>query len=201
MWCEWQLDSADSKVFDFQAVLCVDSKLKPWFVFESIVAASDFEDRQNEQHGNDPNASQDGEIGEDGLPKPAVPEKKKKRARKQLSTVTKNIETLNAKLDTIPLPDPLFSKLNSIMGDVSSANRLLLNVLQTNESDLKLTLNATFWDGADSEPNEYCESNEYGCTDEQYVDLPLGVNIQPTHKLRQQLSGYLITNTPIDDDE
>lgn len=162
-------------------------------------AATDLEDRGNDNHENDPNATQDVDVGADGPQKAA--EKKKKRVRKQLSTVTKNKETLNAKLETIPLPDPLFSKLNSIMGDVSSANRLLLNVLQTKESNLKLTMDDRFWDGTKCEPNEYTEPNEYDWPSEQYIGLPISLNVHQKHHLRQQLSGYLITNTPIDDDE
>lgn len=163
-------------------------------------SASDLEDHGDEQRDqNDQNANQNGELDADGQPKQI--EKKKKRTRKQLSTVTKNKDTLNAKLDTIPLPDPLFSKLNSIMGDVSSANRLLLNVLQTKQSDLKLTMDECFWDNTQKEPNEYNDTNEYEWTNEQYIELPMIFNVQQKHRLRQQLSGYSITNTPIDDDE
>lgn len=116
--------------------------------------------------------------------------------RKQLSTVTKNKESLNAKLDTIPLPDPLFSKLNSIMGDVSSSNRLLLNILQTDTSSLKLTLDDKFWDGSKREEPEVKEE----FNEDDISELPC-LDINSRQKLRQQLSGYMVTNTPIDDDD
>lgn len=136
----------------------------------------------------------------EGAPKEKGPAKKK-RVRKLVSTITKNKETLNAKLDTIPQPDPLFSKLNSIMGDVSSSNRLLLNILHTEMSNLKLTLSDPFWDDTDCEPNEYSEKNEYECDEKDLVRLTNKFNMSFRQRLRQQLSGYLITNTPIDDDE
>lgn len=54
---------------------------------------------------------------------------KKKRVRKAVSTITKNKDSLNARPNTISMPDPIFSKLNSIMGDMSSPKRLLLKLL------------------------------------------------------------------------
>lgn len=149
---------------------------------------------------NDPdNALNGDEENADGQPKPAAA--KKKRVRKQLSTITKNKDTLNAALDTIPLPDPLFSKLNTIMGDVSSSNRLLINILQTRTSDMRLIQDHDFWDETDCAPNEYSETNEYDWTDAEFTTLPVPLDIKDNNNLRQQLAGYLITNTPIDDDE
>lgn len=148
-------------------------------------------DPDNAQNGDDENA--------DGQPKPAAA--KKKRVRKQISTITKNKDTLNARLDTIPLPDSLFSKLNTIMGDVSSSNRLLFNILQTRASDMRLIQNNQFWDSTDCAPNIYSETNEYDWTDDEYKTLPVALDIKDNNNLRQQLAGYLITNTPIDDDE
>lgn len=154
-------------------------------------------DDNDDDHQNADNETDTTEQNENPAPKPA----KKKRVRKTLSTVTKNKDTINAKLDTIPLPDPLFSKLNSIMGDVSSSNRLLLNILETNDSDLKLTLDDKFWDDADGEAVEYRDDNIYECDEESTFEMPVPLNVTSQHRIRQQLSGYMVVNTPIDDDE
>lgn len=149
---------------------------------------------------NDPDNAQNGDdYNADGQPKPAAA--KKKRVRKQLCTITKNKDTLNARLETIPLPDPLFSKLNTIMGDVSSSNRLLMNILQTRTSDMRLIQDHKFWDSAECAPNVYTESNEYDWADDEFTTLPVPLDVRDNNNLRQQLAGYLITNTPIDDDE
>lgn len=189
---------ATSKIYGLRVDLVHSDVLRMTTGFGKFKVGDDDND-QNDNQTNETMA-QDPEIGDDGQPKPA-PEKKKKRTRKQLSTVTKNKETLNARLETIPLPDPLFSKLNAIMGDVSSSNRLLLNVLQTKESDLKLVLNDKFWDARDCPVNEYSETNEYDWIDDEFVGLKSKLKVLPKHRLRQQMSGYLITNTPMDDDE
>lgn len=169
------------------------------FIF-LLIAVNETHVDDDDNRENDPENAQNGDDGNaDGQPKPAVV--KKKRVRKQLSTVTKNKDTLNARLDTIPLPDPLFSKLNTIMGDVSSSNRLLMNILQTRTSDMRLIQNYQFWDDAVCEPNVYSETNEYDWGDAEFITLPIALDINDSNNLRQQLAGYLITNTPIDDDE
>lgn len=175
--------------------------------FKQIIKHSNVIFQVNETHQddgdnqeNDPDNAQNGDDeNADGQPKPAAV--KKKRVRKQLSTITKNKDTLNARLDTIPLPDPLFSKLNTIMGDVSSSNRLLMNILQTRTSDMRLIQNNNFWDSTECAPNVYSETNEYDWTDAECTTLPVALDIGDNNYLRQQLAGYLITNTPIDDDE
>lgn len=130
---------------------------------------------------NDPDNAHNGDdLNADGQPKPAAA--KKKRVRKLLSTITKNKDTLNARLETIPLPDPLFSKLNTIMGDVSSSNRLLMNILQTKTSDMRLIQNYQFWDEAECEPNVYSETNEYDWDDAEITTLPLALNIHDNNR-------------------
>lgn len=157
------------------------------------------DDDENQENEGDNMDNADDENG-DGQPKPAAA--KKKRIRKMASTITKNLDTLNARLDTIPLPDPLFSKLNTIMGDVSSSNRLLMNILPSQTSDMSLILDQKFFrDTDDIEPNEYTETNEYDWSDDKFVKVHVPVHVRDKNLLRESLSGYLITNTPIDDDE
>lgn len=71
--------------------------------------------------------------------------KAKKRQRKAGSTITKNKETLNARLDTAPLQDPVFGKLNSTVGSINASNRLMNNILPTKDSELRLRTNYRFW--------------------------------------------------------
>lgn len=159
-------------------------------------------DQQNNNEDDAPDADNDRNTTiENADNETTAPKTRKKRVRKNVSTITKNKETLNAKLDSIPLPDPLFSKLNSIMGDVTSSNRLLLSILRTSNSSMKLTLDNHFWDSTECEPIEYKEDNTYESTDADLLEQSIQLNIPPKYKIRQQLSGYLITNTPIDDDE
>lgn len=134
----------------------------------------------------------------DGLPKAPV---KKKRTRKQVSTVTTNKSTLNSRLDLIQMPDSLYFQLNSIMGETSSSNKLLLNLLQTKFSDLKLTMDDQFWDNRIYEPITFDANNNYDTNDTEYTELPIKLKTDVRHTLRQQMKGYTISNTPMDDDE
>lgn len=127
---------------------------------------------------------------------------RRKRIRKQ--TVAKYRHTLNAKLETIVPPDPLFSKLHCIPGDMNDPRRLLSNILCTESSKMKLTLDDPFWDkGDDVECTniKYSENNEYDYDANDIICLRLPINIEGGQKLRQQLSGYLIANTPTDDSD
>lgn len=135
---------------------------------------------------------------ESGQPKPP---QKKKRTRKQVNTVTTNKGTLNARLDIIQMPDCLNFQLNSIMGETSSSNKLLLNLLQTKLSDLKLTMTDKFWDGKICEPIALKPDDDYQTNDEDYVPLPIQLKTDPRFTLRQQMKGYTISNTPMDDEE
>lgn len=159
-------------------------------------------DDRNDHEDDDTTVAHDESVGanvdENGQP---APKPKKKRARRAVCTITKNKESLNAALETIPLPDPLFSKLNSIMGDVSSSNRLLLNILPTETSSLKLTLEQKHWDPADHPEVHFKDELEYEIPEEDLMDKPADWSITVRHQLRQHVRGYTVTNTPIDDDE
>lgn len=128
---------------------------------------------------------------------------KKKRTRKQVCTVTTNITTLNSKLELIQMPDSLYFKLNSIMGETSSSNKLLLNLLQTKCSDLKLTMDDQFWDNRIHEPIKFVDDddNNFDTNDTEYTELPIKLETDIRHTLRQQMKGYSISNTPMDDDD
>lgn len=137
-------------------------------------------------------------VGEEGgQPKAAV---KKKRTRKQVSTVTSNKSTLNSRLELAQMPDSLQFKLNSIMGETSSSNKLLLDLLQTKFSDLKLTMDDKFWDNKTYEPINFDEKDNYDDSDINYIELPVKLKIDNRNTLRQEMKGYVITNTPWQDD-
>lgn len=134
---------------------------------------------------------------EGGQPKAPV---KKKRTRKQVSTVTANKSTLNSRLELVQMPDSLQFKLNSIMGETSSSNKLLLDLLQTKFSDLKLTMDDKFWDNKTYEPISFDDNDNYDDSDINYTELPVKLKIDNRHTLRQEMKGYVISNTPWQDD-
>ncbi|XP_017019320.1 condensin complex subunit 2 [Drosophila kikkawai] len=87
-----------------------------------------------------------GRVQKEAAPKP-------KKQKKNVSTVTKNKDTLNARLDSAPLQDPVFGKLNSTVGSINASNRLMHNILPSLDSELRLRTTYMFWDG-DEEPTE-----------------------------------------------
>ncbi|XP_031637277.1 condensin complex subunit 2 isoform X2 [Contarinia nasturtii] len=154
---------------------------------------------------NLPSANDDDDVDQndataENIDQPKIPVKKK-RTRKQVSTVTTNKGTLNARLEMIQMPDSLGFQLNSIMGETSSSNKLLLNLLQTKFSDLKLTMDDQFWDSKLYEQITFNENDNYDINDNEYIELPIKLKTDRRHTLRQQMKGYVISNTPMDDDD
>lgn len=101
-------------------------------------------------------------------------------------------------MDTVPFTDPIFAKLNSVVGDINSSNRLLQNVLTTIESELRLRMDNQYWDGEPSTNIEYSEEYEYNEAD--HCMLMCSLRTCADDLLRPQLSGYKILNTPAEDD-
>lgn len=137
----------------------------------------------------------------DGEPSRSKTPVKRKRARKQMCTITKNKDTLNGRPELMQTPDALFYKLNSIMGETSSSNKLILNILETRSSELSVTMSQRFWDNRISEPIQFVDDDNYDTDNITYSELPMKPHIQPRCTLRQQMVGYAISNTPIDDNE
>lgn len=150
---------------------------------------NDTYDRHNEtntdENGKQPNASA----------------AKKKHTRKAVSTVTTNKNTLCSRLVVDKMPDCLLFQLNSIMGETSSSNKLLSNLLQTKVSDLKMTLDDKFWDSKSHEPIEFSDHYEVHESDYIHINAEIKWNAFSQLTLRQQLKGYIISNTPMDNDE
>ena len=126
---------------------------------------------------------------------PKVPKKKR---RKNVSTITKNKESINGKLDTYPIVDATFAKLNSVVGDINSSNRLLLFTIPTDVSELQMRNDAQFWNGAESQDNELADEYDYQQT--KLIRLPFNLGTSNIDKIRPELSGYKILDTPADDD-
>ncbi|XP_037959268.1 condensin complex subunit 2-like [Teleopsis dalmanni] len=90
----------------------------------------------------------------------ANPPKPKKRARRQISTITKNKDTLNGLLETVPMDDVIFGKLNRVGGSINSSKRLMNNVLPTNDYDLKLCTKFSYWTGIENDNTDYTSEIE-----------------------------------------
>lgn len=124
---------------------------------------------------------------------------KKKRAKKHVSTITKNKETINAALDTNPFTDPFFAKLNSVVGDVNSSSRLMQNIVPTKDAELLLRMDYNFWDDSEAPDIDLEEEETYDNCELTSVTM-YSVNKQ-SHKLHTMLAGYVITDAPAEDDD
>lgn len=126
------------------------------------------------------------------------PVRKKKRPNRVVSTVTKNKDSINAKLETTAETDAIFAKLNSTVENNNSAKKLLQYVLSSQASELRLRMNYKLWQSNDAPVNDLNDPDTF---DEPVVDLPeINWNPTSTDVLRPQLSGYVISNTPAEDD-
>lgn len=148
----------------------------------------------NDDEGVDKENDETGLNGDSQQPKT-----KRKRPARQVATVTKNKETLNAKLDTNPFTDPFFAQLNSIVGDVNASNRLMQNIIPSKDGELRLRMDNPCWD-----PTPHPELNFDD--DEKYVDIELqtvsmNTDLSEHLALHQRLKGYRITDTPAEDDD
>lgn len=122
-----------------------------------------------------------------------------------VSTVTKNPETLNERLDTIPLTDPFFAKLNSIIGDTTSSKRLMQNIIPTEGSKLKLRQNIPIWDNDDQNGFDLNEKVDYRQPDPTFRIL----NFKPPYNLenlsrfnvRLGLKDYRLSAEPMEQDD
>uniref|UniRef100_A0A1Q3EZS2 Condensin complex subunit 2 n=1 Tax=Culex tarsalis TaxID=7177 RepID=A0A1Q3EZS2_CULTA len=158
------------------------------------------EDDEDEEGGGGGGANKENDTMVGGGEGAATQEKvKKKRARKHVSTITKNKETINAALDTNPFTDPFFAKLNSVVGDVNSSSRLMQNIVPTRDAELLLRMDYNFWDDSEAPELELEVEETYdGC--ELTTATMFNVNRQ-SHKLHTMLAGYVITDAPAEDDD
>jgi condensin complex subunit 2 len=164
---------------------------------------------QDDEEDSDHDHDQDNENGNDkenlnstNQPKDQQAKVKKPKKRRNISTVTKNPDTLNGRLDTIPLTDPFFAKLNSVIGDTNSSKRLMQNIIPTEESKLKLRQNMPVWSSKDQKTLNLNEKIDYKSRDPlsrlllDRINLRLG-NVSKLF-VRQGLSNYLLTKEPME---
>lgn len=143
--------------------------------------------------GNDPNASAAGAEAE------KQPQKKQKKKRNLVSTITKNKDTINARLDTVPLQDPVFGKLNSIVGSINSSNRLMNNILLTTESELRLRTTFAVWDAQTLPVCDYTEEVPLHTDNDAELaacDRLFKISHIDDMQLRPMHGGYVISDTP-----
>ncbi|XP_004533908.1 condensin complex subunit 2 [Ceratitis capitata] len=153
----------------------------------------------------DPNASAAG-LNENGEKIAEKPKSKPKRTRRIVSTITKNKDTLNSRLDTVPLQDPVFGKLNTIVGSINSSNRLMNNILLTTESELRLRTTFRFWDvqtierGCDytapPEPTASAENVATNASEWASCERLMQIRRIDDLRLRPLHTGYVISDTP-----
>ncbi|XP_067625439.1 condensin complex subunit 2 isoform X2 [Eurosta solidaginis] len=202
---------ASSKVYGLR----VDSVHTDVLRMSAGLNAQKFTDRQAQSdddddvatggEGNaDPKASAAG-VDENGEKVTEKPKQKQKRTRRVVSTITKNKDTLNARLDTVPLQDPVFGKLNTIVGSINSSNRLMNNILLTTDSELRLRTTFRFWDANPTEtdcdytvapisaPTENVGPESMDCAP---CDRLMNIKRVDDLKLRPLHTGYVISDTP-----
>ncbi|KAL7037537.1 hypothetical protein ACKWTF_009266 [Chironomus riparius] len=155
---------------------------------------SDRDDNNEDKENQDAN-NQDGENPTQ------KPKQKTTKKRKHVSTVTKNPETLNGRLDTHPLVDPFFAKLNSMVGDINSSQRLMQNIIPTKDSNLKLRQNVKIWDS--QEEVDVTLDDDFRYTDENsdiYQINSISGSVANA-VLRTELKHYRICDIPMENAE
>ncbi|XP_033248519.1 condensin complex subunit 2-like [Drosophila miranda] len=128
---------------------------------------------------------------------------KPKRQKRNLSTVTKNKETLNARLDMVPMQEAIFGKLNSTVGSINASNRLMHNILPSVDSEIRLRTTHKFWDSTE-ETDELMDSETLSAGTKEWTNeelcnaewLPKLYNHMDKLNLRPLHTGYVITSAP-----
>lgn len=125
--------------------------------------------------------------------------KQKVRKRRNVATITKNPDTLNARLDTHLLVDPFFAKLNSMVGDINSSKRLMQNIIPTKQANLKLRQNVLLWDGHIAIAADLDEALNYKTMnpDEVVSILSTATNLESL-VIRTGLKNYRICDMPME---
>ncbi|XP_037710702.1 condensin complex subunit 2 [Drosophila subpulchrella] len=193
---------ASSKVYGLR----VDSIYLDAMRISAGLSARTLTDKQLNAAEDDDGPQADQAAGEGQDPAEQAQEKaaaKPKRQKKPMSTVTKNKDTLNSRLDTAPLQDPVFGKLNSTVGSINASNRLMHNILPSLDSELRLRTTYSFWNSEESN-EEVQDHTTLNADMEQWpAESLMGTtfmrkllphaersNLRPLH------TGYIITSAP-----
>lgn len=132
-------------------------------------------------------------------------QKKGPRRKRVVHTVTKNKDTINAKLETMCISEPTFAKLNTVIGDINSSQRLMNYILPTYHSELIHHSSRPFWDSNDHEEvniNNDRLIEDIANAKHSIMLLPglRSFELDKEHKLRTIESGYRITDTPFEEE-
>lgn len=164
-------------------------------------------DRKRGQDGdeNDDGAGDEpGGLDEDGLP--ANPKPKPKKKRQTRSTIVKNVDTINAPLETEPFIDPIFAQMKSYVGDVASTKRSFMYLLGSRNSELLLNSEQPFWEPderPDMRPEDPAITDPVEIGDNRWDNMPkiemdgALFEVRPV-RLRTVLRGYTMTDKPMD---
>ena len=125
--------------------------------------------------------------------------KQKPKKRRHVATITKNPESLNARLDTYPLVDPFFAKLNSMVGDINSSKRLMQNIIPSKDSNLKLQQNMKMWDQRDLPAIDLKEVINF--EEEENVEITSVSKVMENLVLRTGLRNYRICDLPLENSD
>lgn len=158
---------------------------------------------QKDTSGND-NDDDDNSENPDAAAKEPAPKKLAKRKR-AVHTVTKNKDTINAKLDTMCISEPTFAKLNTVIGDINSSQRLMNYILPTHRSELIHQSSTPFWDSINHEKVIFKNDNlveDIVNAKHTIMSLPglRSFELDKGLKLRTVESGYRITDTPFEEE-
>ncbi|EDW90484.1 condensin complex subunit 2 [Drosophila yakuba] len=162
---------------------------------KQLNAAEDDDGLQGEQATGERQDSAQ-QAAKEAAPKP-------KRQKKPISTVTKNRDTLNSRLDTAPLQDPVFGKLNSTVGSINASNRLMHNILPSFDSELRLRTTYNFWNSEEStvevQDHTTLNADMEQWPAESLINTNLMRKLLPhaeRSNLRPLHTGYIITSAP-----
>ncbi|XP_033241904.1 condensin complex subunit 2-like isoform X3 [Drosophila miranda] len=120
---------------------------------------------------------------------------------RNLSTLAKNKEKLNARLDMVPMQDPIFAKLNSTVGSLDASDRMMHNILPSVDFEMRLRPTYKFFDDTEG-TDELMDSETLSAGAKEWPDEEL-CNAEWLHKLynrtddlnlRPLHTGYVITN-------
>ncbi|XP_033249331.1 uncharacterized protein LOC117188894 [Drosophila miranda] len=128
---------------------------------------------------------------------------KPKRQKRNLSTVTKNKETLNARLDMVPMQEAILGKINSTVGSLDASARMIHNILPSVDFEMRLRPTNKICDDTE-ETDELMDSETLSAGTKEWTNeelcnaewLPKLYNHMDKLNLRPLHTGYVITSAP-----
>ncbi|XP_055682088.1 condensin complex subunit 2-like [Lutzomyia longipalpis] len=119
-----------------------------------------------------------------------------RRKKRPKSMIARNVETINAKLETVPLPDPITASLRSVLGSIANPKNLLCNRLSDRNGVFNLDSNAPF-----NYPDVRVNVHEKSDWSDSKMFTIAVEDIGPEDRIRPMMTHYEIKDTPADEDE